>query len=309
MIDFKELSIIGGGIAGVSAAVYAKRAGLDFYLFEATSVGGQLLFIEDIENYVGVEAIGGADFAKRLIKTLEDLEVEIKNEKIIKVEQEGEIIHIYSQDKSYTFRGLIIASGASFKKLGVEGEEEFIGRGVSYCAICDGFFFKNKSVVVVGGGNTACEEAIYLSQLAQRVFLIHRRDKLRALDYLQKEIFSKKNVEVVFNSIVKEIKGKEVVEEVVIENTQSKNITNLKINGVFVAVGVKPNTEIFQNIVSLDEKGFIITDESMKTSKEFIWACGDCRKRPLRQLITAASEGAIAALSAYKYLKGYYISS
>jgi thioredoxin reductase (NADPH) len=305
----KELAIIGAGVSGCSASLYAKRSGLDFFLFEEKTIGGQLFLIEEIENYPGIERIKGYEFAKRLEKMVQDLGIEVRKERVVKLEIKEKEILLRSNKESYLFKGVIVATGSSFKKLGIKGEEEFLGKGVSFCAVCDGYFFKEKVVCVVGGGNSACEEAIYLSQIAKKVFLIHRRDKLRAIDYLQKKIFKKDNIEILFNKTVKEIKGTQIVEEIILEDVEKKEISSLKTSAVFVAIGTKPNTEFLKGIVSLDEKGFIITDEEMRTSLEFIWACGDCRKRPLRQLITASSEGAISAFSAYKYLKGQYISS
>lgn len=305
-----ELAIIGAGIAGVSAAIYAKRCGLDFLIFEPGAIGGQLLFMEGIDNYVGL-GLGakGRDLAVKLEETLSGLEIGVTAEEITGVEKDLEGVNLRSSGGDCRAKAVIIASGASFRKLGVKGEAEFSGKGVSYCAVCDGFFFKNKDVAVVGGGNTAVEEALYLSEITRKVTLIHRRDKLRALDYLQKRIFEKNNVEVVFNSIIKEIKGGEALKEVVIENTETALSRSLEISGLFAAVGIIPGTKFLNNIVAADDEGFILTDERMKSSCDFIFAAGDCRKRPLKQLITAASEGAIAAVSAYKRLKGSYISS
>jgi thioredoxin reductase (NADPH) len=241
--------------------------------------------------------------------TLKDLTIEALPEEIIKIEKDKDSVNLYSPTVQYNAQAVIIATGASFKKLGVTGEDEFTGRGVSYCALCDGFFFRGKDVAVVGGGNSALEEALYLSGLCRSVTLIHRRQELRALQYLQEELFKKKNVKVFFNTVVKEIKGKDSVEELVLEDVLAGKMSSVRLNALFVAIGVIPNTEILKDILTCDEHGFIITDEEMKTSCDFIWSAGDCRKRPLRQLITAASEGAIAAVSAYKYLKGRYISS
>jgi thioredoxin reductase (NADPH) len=305
-----DLAIIGAGLAGVSAAVYAKRAGLDFFLFEPRLVGGQLAFIERIDNYVGL-GVGskGRDFKALLEKTLKDLEIDIIPEEIKKIEIEKNQIRLISESSNYIAHGTIVASGASFKKLGLKDEDDFTGKGISYCAICDGLFFKNKDVAVVGGGNTAVEEALYLSDICRKVYLIHRREQLRAIDYLQKELSKKNNVETIFNSEVRKLNGKECLESIAIENSQNNKTTALNISGLFIAIGVKPQTEIFKGMLTMDEAGFILTNEEMRTSCDFIWAAGDCRKRPLRQLITAASEGAIAAIAAYKYLKGGYISA
>ena len=305
-----ELAIIGAGIAGVSAAIYAKRSGLDFVIFESAAVGGQLLLMKGIDNYPGLEmGTEGSVLAANLSKTLSDLGIKVVNEKIRKVDIEKEIIKLHTDNCIYSAKSAIVATGASFKKLGVEGEARLSGKGVSYCAVCDGFFFRNKDIAVIGGGNAAVEEALYLAEIAKKVTLIHRRDKLRALEYLQKNLFSKDNIEVLFDSVVKQINGEKMVSDVTVQNVNTQSTKTLNLQGVFVAIGVNPNTTLFGEVVSLDDKGFIITDEQMQTSSKLIWACGDCRKRPLRQLITAASEGAISAIGAYKFLKGHYISS
>lgn len=305
-----DLAIIGGGIAGVSAAVYARRAGLEFYLFEPKVIGGQLLLMETVDNFSGVSlGTKARDLASQLAATIKELQIEVIPEEISKFEVSGKQIKLHATENLFSVNAAIIATGASFKKLGLGREEELTGRGVSYCAICDGFFFKNKTVAVVGGGNTAVEEAIYLSNICSKVYLIHRREELRAIDYLQKELLRKSNVEVIFNSVVEELNGADFLTGLNIKNTVTGKTTTLSLNGLFVAIGVTPNTQAFKAVVSLDETGFITTDEEMKTNCNFVWAAGDCRRRPLRQLITASSEGAIAAVSAYKYLKGGYISA
>ncbi|MCF7907497.1 MAG: FAD-dependent oxidoreductase [Candidatus Omnitrophica bacterium] len=310
MNDPKDLIIVGAGIAGVSAAIYAKRSGLDFLIFEPQAVGGQLLLMQDIDNYVGIGlGLKGVQMAQTLVKTLDDLEIEVINERISKAEFEKDQVIFQSEDATYIAKTAIIATGASFKKLGLAKEAKFTGKGISYCAVCDGFFFKGKDVAVVGGGNTAVEEALYLSDIANKVTLIHRRDKLRSLDYLQKQLLAKDNVEIAYNSVVVEPKGKELLEEIIIEDNLTKDKRTIALQGLFVAIGINPATEIFKELVARDDKGFIITDQEMKSSCDLVWACGDCRKRPLKQLITAASEGATAALSAYKHIKGHYISS
>ncbi|MDP8289973.1 MAG: FAD-dependent oxidoreductase [Candidatus Susulua stagnicola] len=303
-----ELAIIGGGIAGVAAAVYAKRAGLEFNIFEAGGIGGQLLLMEGIDNYVGLKmGIKGRELADNLIKTLEDLEISITNEEILKVELEDKKVILDTEKCLYSAKGIIIATGAKFAKLGFKGEGEFLGKGVSYCAVCDGFFFKGKDVTVVGGGNTAVEEALYLAEIANKVTMVHRRNELRAMEYLKKQLLAKDNIEVIFDSVVKEARGDNLLKELIIEDVNNGKSKTLTTAGLFVAIGIKPNTELFKDIV-LDKKGFVLTNEEMQSSTNFIWACGDCRARPLKQLITAASDGAIAALSAYKYFKGHYVS-
>ncbi len=304
-----DLAIIGGGIAGIAAAVYARRAGLDFLLFEGQGLGGQILFMERVDNFVGLGLnVKGGDLLQNLTQTLAALEIEPVFERIVRIEKEDKLIKLYSENTLYSVRALIIATGASFKRLGLEEEERFRGKGVSYCAVCDGFFFKGKDVVVIGGGNTAVEEALYLADLCGKVFLVHRRETLRAMDYLRQALFSKKNIKVIYNHILKQIKGKDFVEGVILEHVQTQALSSLEVAGVFMAIGFTPNTEIFKGLVALDQDGFILTDQDLQTSLDFVWAAGDCRKRPLRQLLTAASEGAIASLSACRYLKGGYIS-
>jgi len=305
-----DLAIIGGGIAGVSASVYAKRAGLEFVLFEPKIIGGQLLLMETVDNYTGISlGTKARDLALQLASTLKELEIEVIPEEISEFKVSGKQIKLKTSEGLLTAKAAIIATGASFKKLGLPREEELTGRGVSYCAICDGFFFKNKIVAVVGGGNTAVEEAIYLSNICSKVYLIHRRKDLRAIEYLQKELLHKSNIEVIFDTVVEDLIGADILTGINIKNTVTGKAGALSLNGLFVAIGVNPNTQIFKGAVTLDEAGFITTDEEMKTNCNFIWAAGDCRKRPLRQLVTAASEGAISAVSAYKYLKGGYISA
>jgi thioredoxin reductase (NADPH) len=310
MKEQKELIIIGAGIAGMAAAIYAKRSGLDFFLFEDKAPGGQLLLMENIDNYIGLGlGIKGKALAGNLERTLSDLEINIQKERAVKLEIKKQGLVLTTKESSYSTKSVIIATGASFKKLGIQGEENFLGKGVSYCAVCDGFFFKGKEVAVVGGGNTAVEEALYLSEIAKKVTLIHRRDKLRALDCLQKDLFAKKNIEVRFNSRISQIKGSGLVEELVLEDTKTGKEKSLTVQGLFVAIGIKPNSGTFKDIISLDEAGFILTNDELAASVSGIWAAGDCRNRLLKQLITAASEGAIAAMSVYKYLKGHYISA
>ncbi|MFH1768974.1 MAG: FAD-dependent oxidoreductase [Candidatus Omnitrophota bacterium] len=302
-----ELAIIGGGIAGISCAVYAKRAGLSPVIFERSSLGGQLLYIDSIDNYPGVALnTKGAGLLKTLTDTVRELNVEVVETEIKSLKVAAGRPVVLTESGDHESAAAVIATGAVFSKLGVEGEEEFTGKGVSWCAVCDGYFFKNKTAAVVGGGNTAAEDAIYLSSLCKKVYLIHRRDQLRALDYLQKELFAKDNIEVILNSRIKAIEGGRFLEAIILES--DKKESTLSVNGLFIAVGVKPNTELCRGVIDMDEGGFIVTDQVMKTSRDYFYACGDCRRRPLRQLVTAAAEGATAALSAYQRLRGSYVS-
>ena len=303
-----DLTIIGGGIAGVSCAVYAKRAGLNFIIFEKNAIGGQILFINRIDNYIGLETINGISFIEKLSNTLKNLDINPIYQEVVQVIKENNFIKIFTKEDTYISKTLVIATGASFKRLMLENEERFIGKGISYCAVCDGYFFKDKIVAVVGGGNTAVEEVLYLSSISKKVILIHRRDTLKAMDYLRKKLFERPNIEIRYNTVIKKLIGKDFLESIVLEDLKEKKEYNLDINGLFIAIGMSPNTFIFKDIVELDKEGFIITNENMRTSCDSIWAIGDCRKRTLRQLITSASEGAISAIEVYKYLRGDYIS-
>ncbi len=303
-----DLIIIGAGIAGVSAAVYAKRSGLSFEIFEPKAVGGQLFYMEEIDNYVGLElGTGGAALAGQLADTLAKLQIPVQKEKVKQINQEQNDFLVSTDTGQHKAKSIILATGASFRRLNIKNEERLTGKGVSYCAVCDGFFFKNKDVAVVGGGNTAVEDALYLSNLAKSVTLIHRRDKLRALDYLQKNLKDKDNVDVFYNKTIKAIEGDSKLEGLALVDKDGEE-TRLEVQGLFVAIGVSPNTDFCGEFIARDDQGFILTDDKMKTSRDLVWACGDCRRRPLRQLITAASEGAISSIEAYKELRESYLS-
>lgn len=304
-----DLIIIGAGIAGVNAAVYAKRSGLDFKIFESGAVGGQLFYMERIDNYLGIRlGTKGRELAKNLAESLSGLDIPVEDDKVTNIEWQKNLFEVIARKNQYKSKAIIVATGSSFKKLGLKSEARFAGKGVSYCAVCDGFFFKGKDVAVVGGGNTAVEEALYLSNFAKSVTLIHRRDKLRALEYLQKNLAKKENVNIVYNHTVKEVVGGHQVKSLILEETKNGQPKNLVLDGLFVAIGASPNTDICNGLISMDKNGFILTDDKLKTSHDSIWSCGDCRKRPLRQLITAASEGAIASIEVYKSIRQNYLS-
>ncbi|MCF7894760.1 MAG: FAD-dependent oxidoreductase [Candidatus Omnitrophica bacterium] len=304
-----DLIIIGAGIAGVNAAVYAKRSGLNFKIFESKVIGGQLFYMERIDNYLGIKlGTKGRELAKNLAESLSGLDIVVEEDKVKNIEWQKNLFNMSTGKNQYKSKAIIIATGSSFKKLRLESEARFSGKGVSYCAVCDGFFFKGKDVAVIGGGNTAVEEAFYLSSFAKSVTLIHRRDKLKALEYLQKNLFEKDNVNIIYNHTVKEVVGDHQVKSLVLEKTTNGQRKDLVLDGLFVAIGASPNTDVCNGLISMDKNGFVLTDDKMKTSHDFIWACGDCRKRPLRQLITAAAEGAIASIEVYKTIRQNYLS-
>ena len=298
-----DLIIIGSGPAGLSAAQYGARANLKTLVIENGSVGGQVLNINDFENYPGVfPAVKGSDFINTMVEQAKAFGAEflqgtvssidkIKNQFIVKTDK-GEL-------KSFT---LVIATGAAHRKLGIPGEKELSGMGVSYCATCDGPFFKNRKVVVVGGGDSACDEATYLATLASEVTLIHRKGTLRAQKAVAEKVLNNPKIKVIFNTVVKEIKGKYKVEEVVLENTTTGEISSLEADGVFIFVGMIPQTDLVE-MLPKDEGGYIKTNESMETAIKGMYCVGDIRSKPFRQVVTATSDGATAAFSAGLYIR------
>ncbi|RLD18404.1 MAG: thioredoxin-disulfide reductase [Caldiserica bacterium] len=295
----KELIIVGAGPTGLTAALYSKRYGIDFLVIEKLNYGGQILLTYEIENYPGFIERNPLKLVENMKKQIEG--VEILNDEIKNVKKENDIF-VLEGNKKYYSKSIIWATGSKFRKLGVKGEEEFTGRGVSYCATCDGYFFKDKRVACVGGGNRAIEEAIYLSNIAKEVLLFHRRDKLRAEKELQDRIFSKENVIFFWNSIIEEIYGKDKVEGV-IANVSGKR-KRISVDGVFIFIGMIPNNEPVKEILSLESgESFIMTDEKMQTKVEGFFAAGDCRKKELYQVITACSDGAVAAFWCKNFLE------
>lgn len=297
--------IIGGGPAGLTAGIYLSRARMDTLLIEKAMPGGQAILTEIIENYPGFpHGITGPELMQKMeeqavrfglkIKYGETEEVKIKKDKV-------KIVKI--NNKEYRTLTVILASGAEASKLEVSGEEELRGRGVSYCATCDAPFFKHQKIVVVGGGDTAIEEALYLTKFAQEVTIIHRRDRLRATKILQERVFANKKINFAWDSVVTKILGKEKVEGVLIQNKKTSEEKEIPCQGVFVFVGNVPNSKFLNKIVKLDQKGYIFTDDNMMTSQEGIYACGDVRKKILRQVVTACGEGATAAFAAQKYIE------
>jgi len=302
----RDLVIIGGGIAGISAALYATRASLDFVLLEGLNLGGQLSFIEKVENYPALTALSGYEFIQSLCKQLEHFSVPVLNKKALTVQQQepGSFL-VRCTDEQFACRSVVVATGAAPQKLGVAEEGRFEGKGISYCAVCDGYFYKNKVVAVIGGGNTALEEALYLSRIAREVILVHRRDAFRGFPSLVQQVRKTTNISVRYNSIVHACQGQEALQAIVLADVKTGAQNTVPLSGMFVAIGYVPNTECVASLVTLDEKGFILTDDRLAASCPGVFACGDCRKRPVKQLITAAAEGASAALRAFEYLKDH----
>ena len=295
--------ILGAGPAGLSCALYAIRSGLKTAIIDVSAIGGTPANYCEIENYLGFGKIQGYELCERFENHIDEFEVEkFPYEEIQSIDLVSEDKKIITLNGEFSAKTVIIAVGAKNKKLNVKGENDFIGRGVSYCAVCDGAFYKDKIVAVVGGGNSALEEAIYLTQHAKKVYLIHRRDSFRADKIIQDKLYSNKKIELVLNSTVDEILGDNKVNSVVVKSVNSDKKSKIKIDGIFPYIGLEPNIEQFGAQLKLDESGFIITDEFMKTNIDGVYAIGDVRKTPLRQVITAVSDGAIAGVEASKYL-------
>jgi len=295
-----DVIIIGGGPAGLTAGIYASRARLKTLLIEKAGCGGQIAITDKLENFPGFEeGINGFEFTSKVEQQARNFGTEIIYGEVLSLEAESSVKKVILSDHTYAAKTIIIASGSSFKKLGIHGEHEFVGKGVSYCATCDGPFFKNKTVGVIGGGNSAVQEALFLTKFANKIYLIHRRDTLRAVQLLQEKVFAEKKIEVVFDTNVEEISGGQMIESLKVKNVKTGKTGSIAVEGVFIFIGWNPNTSFLsENKIALDENGYIITDEKMQTSLEGVFACGDVRKKMLRQVVTAVSEGATAAISA-----------
>lgn len=310
-----ELVIIGAGPAGLGAAIYAARSAIDFIVIEKFMSGGQIVTTESIENYPGFKGeVSGFDLMQNILEHCRDFDIKIEESMNI---NSVEIIKNNTAKKKHKFlcRGdnnsinadaLIIATGASPKRLFVNGENEFIGKGISFCATCDGALYRDREVMVIGGGNTAIQEALFLVKFAKKVYIVHRRDELRAVKSLQNKAFEDKKIEMLLDTVVEEFYGTERLEKIRLKNVKTGKENIMQIDGVFEYVGIQPNNETVKDIVEIDRDGFIITNSKMETSIEGIYAAGDVRNTPLRQVITAVADGAIAATFADKYINDLY---
>ena len=299
-----DVIIIGSGPAGLSAAVYAKRAGLNLVVLEKSPMsGGQVLNTYEVDNYLGMPGMDGFDMGMRFREHADKLGIKFKTLSVQAIEDQGEGKLVRTEDEVLQTRSVIFAAGAVHARLDVPGEERLRGRGVSYCATCDGAFYRSRTVAVVGGGDVALEDAIYLARTCEKVYLIHRRDELRGAFVLQEELKALPNVEILYSHVVEEILGENAVEGLRITDLKTNKQDSLSVEGLFVAVGIHPETELVKRLVSCDENGYVLAGEDCATDMPGLFAAGDVRKKPLRQIATAVSDGANAAVSAGNYCR------
>lgn len=294
-----DIIIIGSGIAGLTSAIYALNNKRKVLILESQTYGGQIINSNIINNYPGFLEISGFDLMTNIYNQVKNLGGVIKYEEVLEITKNKKVI---TKNETYEAKSIIISTGLSPRKLNLENEGKFIGKGISYCATCDGSFYKDKVVMVVGGGNTAIEDVIYLSNICKKVYLVYRRKELRKDVNLTEKVKRLSNVEIIYNSNIEKLNGDESLKSVDIINKDTEKITNIIIDGLFVAIGKIPSGNIFKDLLNVTENGYIITDEDCHTNIDGIYAAGDIRKKRLRQLVTAASDGAIAAIEAIKYI-------
>lgn len=296
-----DVIIIGAGPAGITAGIYCKRANLKTIIFEKESIGGQIASSPLVENYPGIKSISGAELANNLYEQAESLDIPIEIEEVIKIEP-GKVKRVITDCGEYETKAIIIATGSKYRLIGLENEEKYIGNGISFCTSCDGAFYKGKDVCVIGGANTAVTNAIYLSNLCNKVYLIYRKDKLKCEKVLYDNLLSKNNVEILYNANVISLKGDNCLNGIVVK--QDEEIRNINVEGMFISIGMDAQTDLLKDIINLNEKNYVISNDC-KTNEEGIFVAGDCREKELRQLTTAMSDGAIAATNAIRYIDNY----
>lgn len=298
-----DVIILGSGPAGLSAAIYAQRAKLNTLVVEAKPLsGGQILDTYEVDNYPGMKGSSGFELGMKFREHADALGVTFYTAQVQEVRNAGGWKEVVTDQNTLQAKSIILAMGANHRKLGVPGEEALSGMGVSYCATCDGAFFKGKTVAVVGGGDVALEDALFLARGCEKVYLIHRRDELRGAKILQEQVKQTENIQIIWNSVVKEIQGEGKVEKIVVHNNIEGTDAQLEVQGIFIAVGIQPNSEVVKDIVELDEQGYVKALEDTETSQPGIFAAGDIRTKQLRQVITAAADGANAVTSVERYL-------
>jgi thioredoxin reductase (NADPH) len=300
-----EVIIIGGGPAGLTAGLYTSRSRLRTLLIETGLFGGQITTTELIENYPGFpQGINGAELSQMMEEQAKRFGLETVNQEVLEVRLEEDWKVVRTHESDYYSEALIISSGTEYRKLGIPGEDAFIGKGVSFCATCDGAFFKDSRIVVVGGGDSAITEALFLTKFSKEVTIIHRRDALRATKIYQERAFANPKIKFLWNSVIQEIRGDKMVQSILVKNVKTNEVKEFQTDGVFLFVGISPRTQFLKGLVQMDEGGYILTNENGETSVKGIFAAGDCRKKLLRQVTTAVGDGATAAFAAEKYLEG-----
>ncbi len=297
-----DVIVIGGGPAGFTAGLYTSRAKLETLIIERAFFGGQMAITNQMENYPGFEAISGSLLADKMLKQAEKFGAQVVLDEVIDLELDSKIKKIVTRNNTYEAKTVILSMGASPKKLGIPGEEKLTGAGISYCATCDGAFFRDRDVAVIGGGDTAAEDALYLSRFCNKVYLIHRRDEMRATKVLADLVLENPKIIPVWDSVAVEIKGENMVESLKVKNLKTDEVASFNVSGIFIAIGYIPNSQLVQGKVELTDGGYIKADESMQTNIPGVFVAGDVREKQLRQVVTAASDGAVAGTSAEQYL-------
>lgn len=302
-----DVLIVGGGPAGMTAAIYSLRAGKKVLLVERMVPGGQIAYTKYVENYTGFKKIEGAELSNLMFEHAKSFGLDVVFSDVLDVELEGKIKKIRTHKGTFEGKTIILCLGASAKQLNLPNERKFIGKGVSYCATCDGTFFRDKTVAIVGGGSSSLEDCLYLSSLAKKVYLIHRKDEFKGEKILANQVYALSKVEnspleILFSSAVEEIIGEDKVEGLIINNLITNEKSKLDVDALFIAIGRKPDTELLENKIELDKNGYIITNEKMETSIPGVYAAGDVRQKQLRQIVTAASDGAIASVNTNDYI-------
>ena len=299
-----EVIIVGGGPAGLTAGLYTSRARLHTLLLESALFGGQMTTTEMIENYPGFpQGITGDELSRLMEEQAKRFGMETANDEVVEVRLEGDIKHVRTHESNYLCEALILCMGTEYRKLGVPGEKELTGKGVSYCATCDAAFFTDSQIMVVGGGDSALTEALFLTKFVKELSIVHRRDALRATRIYQERALANPKIKFLWNSVVQEIKGDKVVQSIVLKNVKTGEVKEYETEGVFLFVGISPKTQFLKGLVRMDEAGYILTHDRCETSVKGIFAAGDCRKKLLRQVTTAVGDGATAAFAAEKYLE------
>jgi len=300
-----EVIVIGGGPAGLTAGLYAARSRFSTLVIENALLGGQMTTTDLIENYPGFpEGITGSELSRLMEEQAKRFGLKTVNQDVVEIKLEGDIKEVRTYESNYRCEALIICTGTEYRKLGVPGEQDFIGKGVSFCSTCDAAFFKDCQIVVVGGGDSALTEAIYLTKFAKEVTIVHRRDALRGTKIYQERVFANPKIKFMWNSVIQEVKGDKTVQSILVKNVKTNEVTELEAEGVFVFVGLLPRTQFLKGLVKTDEAGYIVTDEKCETSVKGVFSAGDCRKQLLRQIATAVGDGATAAFAVEKYLEG-----